>query len=101
MKFIENHHAGGPQRGIGEYTAGEDAFRQIAQAGAWAARLFEADLVTNRFPERLVPLRGGAAGGEAGGKTARFEYPDLALYEWEQRGRDAGCLACSGRSLHH
>ena len=44
-------------------------------------------------------MGGDEASGEASGETARFEDEDLAMVEFEKRGRDASGLAGSRRGF--
>ncbi len=99
VELVQDDGADAFELWIGEKAAGEDAFGQEAQAGAWTAYVFEADLIADGLAELLAEFLRDAASSHAGSQTARFEHKNFAGDVRQERRRDAGGLARPRRSL--
>jgi formamidopyrimidine-DNA glycosylase len=94
VEFVEDDDIDAAEVGIAEEAACEDAFGDIAEAGAGAGVFVEADLVADEAAEGFAEFLGDAAGGHAGGHAAGFEDEDAA--EGKEGRGDAGGFAGAG-----
>ena len=91
VEFVEDDDVDAVEVGIAEEAACEDAFGDVAEAGAGGGVLVEADLVADEAAEGFAEFLGDTAGGHAGGHAAGFEDEDAA--EGKEGRGDAGGFA--------
>ena len=99
VNLVEQHRRHAAEFGIGLQPGEEYAVGHRDQASVAADLAIEPGGVADRGAWCFAALAGDILGGGAGGEAARDEQQHLARAPWliEQRRRDAGGLARSGR----
>lgn len=104
MELVEDHQADALERRVFLQPTGEHAFGDHFDARGRPDLAFEANAVTDGFPDPFAQLAGHPLGRGARGQAPGLEHDDALAGQprlVEQRERHAGSLARPGRCLEH